>query len=150
MILFSYESAFKVLSILFGNQGKCISFYHQYAYMMITETFFIKLNEIIHNNFPIILDLIIHKFDELKTQGNSAKTKENYDEALRKYDEALSVAQMSPALYKKAAIIYNNKANVLFAQKKYDEALDNALAAVNSDECYVKVWNHEIIIIILK
>ena len=77
--------------------------------------------------------------EKSKSCGNSALKLGNHNEALKFYNEALELSQHAKELYKEAAILYSNKANVLNKQKKYEEALPNAIAAVSCDETWHKV-----------
>ncbi|KAL4228785.1 hypothetical protein ACF0H5_011825 [Mactra antiquata] len=76
--------------------------------------------------------------DNLKSQGNAALKSGNHLEALQMYDAALKVSQKSQYLYKEAAILYSNRANVHCTLKQYTDALPNALAAINCDTNYPK------------
>ncbi|XP_045212719.2 uncharacterized protein LOC123563773, partial [Mercenaria mercenaria] len=76
--------------------------------------------------------------EAFKTEGNKAKQANDYTKALQLYDEALGIAQQSPELYKEAAILYSNKSNVLYQMNKFEDALANAIAAINSGPEYSK------------
>ena len=47
--------------------------------------------------------------------------------------------KQSKELYKEAAVVYSNRANVFYTLKDSEKALTHALAAVNSDPTYQKV-----------
>ena len=76
--------------------------------------------------------------ETLKTRGNTALKSGNHSEALRLYSDALEISKKSKELHKEAAILYSNKANVLNKQRKYEEALPNAIAAISCDETWHK------------
>lgn len=65
--------------------------------------------------------------------------KRHYVEAKAKYSSALKVAQLSKELYKETAVVYSNQANLSFTLKGYEDALANAIAAINVDKEYHKV-----------
>jgi tetratricopeptide (TPR) repeat protein len=77
--------------------------------------------------------------EQLKTEGNTAFVNKDYTRAVHFYNEALVVAQQSPDLYKEAAILYSNKSNVRYQTGDTENALINAIAAINSDPEYSKV-----------
>ena len=71
--------------------------------------------------------------------GNEALKRTDTSEALRLYEEALDISKQSKELYKEAAVVYSNRANVFYTLKGWEEALTNALAAVSCDPSYHKV-----------
>ncbi|XP_045164107.2 TPR and ankyrin repeat-containing protein 1-like [Mercenaria mercenaria] len=73
-----------------------------------------------------------------KSQGNAALKSGKHQEALKFYEKAIKISQQSKQLYKEAAIVYSNKANVHCTLKNYTEALTNALAAISCDSAYHK------------
>ncbi|KAH3807161.1 hypothetical protein DPMN_135494 [Dreissena polymorpha] len=59
------------------------------------------------------------ELEQLKSQGNEALKSRDYVQALKFYDQGLLISQKSEQLYKEAAILYSNRANVCFTLGKH-------------------------------
>ncbi|XP_052214816.1 TPR and ankyrin repeat-containing protein 1-like isoform X2 [Dreissena polymorpha] len=81
--------------------------------------------------------------EQLKSQGNEALKSRDYAQALKFYDQGLLISQKSEQLYKEAAVLYSNRANVCCTLGHHEEALANAMAATTCDKTYTKGywWN---------
>ncbi|VDN91367.1 unnamed protein product [Brugia pahangi] len=70
-----------------------------------------------------LLRFILQALKE-KELGNAAYKERNFDEAIKHYDKAIEIDPTS-------IVFYNNKAAVLFEQKKYDECIELCKKAVD-------------------